>query len=346
MRRNQRDHSVATEAKPVHPVGQPISASTNSGFKVRRGSEVSLPAIGVARTWRPSRPFTGVLASVVAPSLWSRAVGVIHIPAECVRSAERRLPALGLQPSFAIGVGQSAAVVARFMPCCPAACDGVGLVCRFSLALALGVGQSRSSSVRFPPLDRVPEQARGVGQLVPLADGEDEQPLALVGRADFRRREEACRKAVAHADQSAGDFGEAEAEMMGDILEEDEGRLDLADDPGDMRPEVARVVGTPALARDGERLARIARSDDVHRAAPRAAVEGSNIVPDNSLIQGRVFHPRHESGCGEGFPFDMAHSTISGDGDGEPEVETAPAGAEGEAEEACVIGPGIASGGR
>jgi hypothetical protein len=220
------------------------------------------------------------------------------------------------------------------------------LVCRFSFALARGVGQSRSSSVRFPPLDRVPEQARGVGQFVPLADGEDEQPLAFMWRTDFRRREEACRKAVAHADQSAGDFGEAEAEMMGDIFEEHEGWLDLADDAGDVRPEVARVIRTPALARDGERLARVARSDDVHRAAPRAAVEGSNIVPDNSLIQGRVFHPRHESGCGVGFPFDMAHSTISGDGDGEPEVETARAGAEGEAEKACVSGSGSASGGR
>ena len=175
-----------------------------------------------------------------------------------VRSAVLRLPALGLQPSFAIGVGQYAAVVARFMPCWPAACDGVGFVCRFSLALALGVGQRRSSSVRFPPLDRVPEQARGVGQLVPLTDGEDEEPLTLVGRADFRRREEACRKAVAHADQSAGDFGEAEAEMMGDILEEDEGRLDLADDAGDMRPEVARVVGAKPSARNRKWLTRIA----------------------------------------------------------------------------------------
>ena len=232
------------------------------------------------------------------------------------------------------------------MPCWPAVCDGVGFVCRFSLALARGVGQSRSSSVRLPPLDRTPEQARGVGQFVPLADGEDEQPLTLVGRADFRRREEACRKLVAHADQSAGDFGEAEADMMGDILKEHEGRLDLGDDAGDMRPEVARVVGTPALARDGERLARIARSDDVHSAAPRAAVEAGNIVPDRRAIQGRVFHPRHESGCGIGFPFDMAHSTISRDGDGEPEVESARAGAEGKAEETCVSGPGSASGGR
>jgi hypothetical protein len=214
------------------------------------------------------------------------------------------------------------------------------------LALALGVGQSRSSSVRFPPLDRVPEQARGVGQLVSFADGKDEQPFALVGRADFRRRKEACRKAVAHADQSAGDFREAEAEMMGDILKEYEGGLDLSNDAGDVRPEMAWVVDTPALARDRERLARIARSDDVHCAAPRSAVEGCNIVPDNSLIQGRVFHPRHESGCGEGFPFDMAHSTISGDGDGKPEVEPARAGTEGEAKQACVSGSGSASGGR
>lgn len=69
MRGNQRDHSVAAEAKPVHPVGQPISASTNAGFSVRGVSQVLPPAVGVTRTWRPSRPFTGVFANVVAPSL-------------------------------------------------------------------------------------------------------------------------------------------------------------------------------------------------------------------------------------------------------------------------------------
>ena len=223
----------------------------------------------------------------------------------------------------------------------PASCEGVGFVCRFSFALARGVGQSRSISVRFPPLDRVPEQARGVGQFVVLADGEYEQALPFVRRTDFRRRKEACRKAVAHADQSAGDFGEAEAEMMGDILEEDEGRLALADDTSDMRPEVARILGAEAFARDGERLARISRSDDVHRAAPRAAVEAGNVVPDRRWIQGRLFHPRHENGRGVGFPFDMAHSSISGQGDGEPEVEPACAGAEREAEQ--VSGSGSVS---
>lgn len=222
----------------------------------------------------------------------------------------------------------------------------MGLVCRFSFALARGVGQSRSSSVRFPPLERVPEQARGVGQLVAFPDGEDEEPLASMGRADFRRRKQSCRKPVAHADQSAGDFGEAEAEMMGDVFEKDEGRLDLADDAGDMRPEVARILGTPSLARHAERLARIARRDEIHRAAPRLAVEIGNVVPDNRLIQGRVRHPRHESGRSVGLSLDMAHSSVSGQGEGEAEIDPARAGAEGEAEKAGVIGPGTASGGR
>jgi len=209
------------------------------------------------------------------------------------------------------------------MPCWPASCEGVGFVCRFSLALALGVGQRRSSSVRFPPLDRVPEQARGVGQLIPLADREDEEPLALVGRPDFRRREEACRKAVAHADQSCGDFGEAEAEMMGDILEEDEGRLDLTDDAGDMGPEVARILAAEPSARHAEWLARIASSDDIHRAAPRAAVEGSNVVPDWCIVDAAVEHSGDKDGCCERIPFDKANGSAGWQGNLEAEVEPA-----------------------
>ncbi|KGJ14286.1 hypothetical protein IX54_07565 [Paracoccus sanguinis] len=254
---------------------------------------------------------TGVFARLVAPSLWSRAVGVIHRAPAWVRSAARRLPALGLHPSVAIGVGQR-----------------------------------RSISVRLPPLERIPEQARGVGQLVPLADGEDEQPLAPMGRTDFRRREEACRKPVAQADQSCGDFGEAEAEMMGDIFEEDEGRLNLVDDAGDMGPEVAGIVGAPALARHAERLARISGSDDIHRAAPWAAVEAGNVVPERRVIQGRVFHPRHDNGRGEGVPLDVTHSSISGAGNGKPEIEATGTSTEGQAEEAGATGSGRQAGGR
>lgn len=144
---------------------------------------------------------------------------------------------------------------------------------------------------------------------------------------------------------TSGDLGKSEAQMMGDVLEEDEGRLAFADDARDMRPEMARVVRAEPLARDGERLARVARKDDVHTAAPWAAVEGGNVVPDRRVIQGRVFHPRHEHGRGEGFPLDVAHSTVSGAGDVQSEVEPAGTGAERQAEEASVCVARIASGG-
>ena len=96
------------------------------------------------------------------------------------------------------------------MPCWPAACDGVGFVCRFSLALALGVGQRRSSSVRFPPLDRVPEQARGVGQLGRVPAGEIEAAVIDQLRAVFRQPEFVAgtwKAARVHAD----DITEADA---------------------------------------------------------------------------------------------------------------------------------------
>ncbi len=134
--------------------------------------------------------------------------------------------------------------------------------------------------------------------------------------------------------------------MMGDILEEHEWWFDFADDAGDMWPEMARILGAEPSACDGKWLARVACAKKIHRAAPRAAIEGSNVIPDNSLIQGRVFHPRHESGCGEGLPLDIAHSTISGEGKVQSEVEPASAGAEGEAEQACICGSGAKSGGR
>ncbi len=198
----------------------------------------------------------------------------------------------------------------------------------------------------MPPLDLFPEHARGVGQVVAFPLGKDEQPFALVGRADFRRREEARRKSVAHADQSSGDLGKAEAEMMGDILEEDEGRRAFPDDARDVGPEVAGVTRALSLARQTERLARIARSDNVHRSTPRAAVECGNIVPERRLRQGLVFHPRHEDGRGIGVPLDVTHSSVFGTSDVQAEFQPAGAGAQRQAEEACVVCSGRQAGGR
>ena len=147
-------------------------------------------------------------------------------------------------------------------------------------------------------------------------------------RTDFSRREQSFRNAVAQAFQLFSDLAITEVEMIGDVLEEHPNRSAFRDDPGDVRPEVARVVRSPTLARDTERLARIARTDEIHRAAPRPAVEAGKVCPDRRLIQGLVFHPRHEDGRGKGVPLDVTHSTVSGLGQDKSEVEASGAGAE------------------
>ena len=133
---------------------------------------------------------------------------------------------------------------------------------------------------------------------------------------------------------------------MGDIFEEDDRGLAFADDAGDVGPEMARISFAETPPGNRERLARVARSEDIHEAAPWLAVEGGNVVPDRCRIQGLVCHPRHESCRCEGFPLDVTHSPVSRTGDVEPEVEPAGTGAQGEAVQACVIAPRIVSGGR
>ena len=126
---------------------------------------------------------------------------------------------------------------------------------------------------------------------------------------------------------------EAEAEMPADVLEEDPPRPALDDDAPDVRPEVARVAGAEPAAGGGERLARIARSEDVHASTPASAVEGGKVVPDRSRCQGLIRHPVHEGGRSEGFPLDVTHSAIPGLGDVEADVEPADPGAEREPEQ-------------
>ena len=120
--------------------------------------------------------------------------------------------------------------------------------------------------------------------------------------------------------------------MSADIFEEAKRRFDLKDDAGDMRPEMSRVFVAEFSSGDAERLAWIAAMDDIHDAAPRFAVETGNVIPDRRFIQGFVFHPRHESGCGVGVPLDITNSAIAWDGDVQSEVEASGSGAEGKSE--------------
>lgn len=161
--------------------------------------------------------------------------------------------------------------------------------------------------------------------------GQNEEPVAPVACADFSRRLDARSNPIAQALKVSHDVAETQGEMAGDVFEEAPFGRDLADDPGDLGPEVAGVALALSEAREGEGLAGITGSDDMNAAAPRPAVEGSEIVPDRSRSQGRVRHPRHESGRGETVSLDMAHTAVSGLGDMQAEIQSSDTGAKADA---------------
>jgi len=96
---------------------------------------------------------------------------------------------------------------------------------------------------------------------------------------------------------------------------------------------MAIIADAKPLPGDGERLAGISRRDDERTETANISkelrfAEGLDVIPDRSVIQGRIRHPRHESGRGVGFPFDVHHGAYpSAEGELDGEAEHAASGA-------------------
>lgn len=163
--------------------------------------------------------------------------------------------------------------------------------------------------------------------------GQDEQPATPMTCARFSRREQARLWRVAHLAKVSGDVGVSQGQVPFDVFEPDPLWIDLADDASDLGPEVARIGCPPAHSGIAEGLAGITGTDEMNAAAPRCAVEGSKVVPDKSFTQGRVCHPRHESGRRVTFPLDETHSSVVRLGEVEAEIETSISCAERDAPE-------------
>jgi hypothetical protein len=105
-----------------------------------------------------------------------------------------------------------------------------------------------------------------------------------------------------------------------DILQEDgSSGSNVANDAGDDGPEPSVVVGLLAGSSGAPWLAREARSDDIHEAAPLSASEGEQVIPDRCRIQPSVTHARcHDSGD-MGFPLHVTDGAESRDGGSEAE---------------------------
>jgi len=76
------------------------------------------------------------------------------------------------------------------------------------------------------------------------------------------------------------------------------------------------------MSSERDRLTRRASSDEIHAAAPRAAVEGSQVRPDRSRLQTAVLHARDQDcGC-VSFPLNVTDGSQRGDGESDTELET------------------------
>jgi hypothetical protein len=112
------------------------------------------------------------------------------------------------------------------------------------------------------------------------------------------------------------------------VLQEDETRSNVAKNPRDERPDPTLVCGASSTAGVAGWLTRESCRNDIHQAAKRSAVEGCEIVPYRSEIQGLVFHPRHESGRRVGFPLNVSHGSYSfTEGEAEAQLKATSAGA-------------------
>ena len=158
--------------------------------------------------------------------------------------------------------------------------------------------------------------------------GQEPEPLPLVRGANGGRREQTPFRIEPELGKVGEDVRETVPNKSGDVLQEDESRSHVSDDPGDVGPEPSLIIDTSTVACCRERLAGKAGSDEIHSSAPRCAVEGLEIVPDRSEIQGLVFHPRHESGRCVGVPLNVSHGSGVDSCESQDELEASVPGAE------------------
>jgi hypothetical protein len=168
------------------------------------------------------------------------------------------------------------------------------------------LGVPAEGRVLFTPFCELPYlDAVGVGQ--------QEDTLSSVRGTNASCFERAPLRSPPCAGKVSEDSGKASAGAEAlDVLDEEQGDVGLVDDAPGLGPEPASVGGAAALAGDAVRLARDATSKEVHRAAPRAAVEGSKVRPERSRSQGLFFHPRHEGGSRIAFLLDVTNRGTGG----------------------------------
>jgi len=160
--------------------------------------------------------------------------------------------------------------------------------------------------------------------------GQDEDAQPLMRRANFCRREQTRRRRVAHVPKHSEDSFQPEADVTCDVFKEHPFGAAFTDDPGDIGPEVAGIVGTAALSGRAERLAGVSGQDDVKGTAKGPCIEASQVIPNwgRSEISCAL-------GCDEDsprpiLPLDKGAGVIAGFSEHEAQIKASAACAEGQ----------------
>ena len=148
-------------------------------------------------------------------------------------------------------------------------------------------------------------------------------------RANFCRAEQARRRRVAQAPKLTQDGFKAECDVTGDVFEEHPLWGTFADNPGDIGPEVPRIIGTATLSGSAEGLAGVTGKDDVEGPAEGPGIETAQIIPDRGRGEVSSALGRDEDGAGPYFPFDKCAGVKSGFGEHEAQIQASAACAEG-----------------
>ena len=149
-------------------------------------------------------------------------------------------------------------------------------------------------------------------------------------RANFCRREQARRRRVAHAPKLSQHGLEAEGDVAGDVFKENPFWGTFADDPGDLGPEMAGIIGTTTLARGAERLTGISGENDVESPTKGSGIETAQIIPDWRGCEISRALGGDEHGARPLFPLDEGAGVEAWFGEHEAQIQASAACAEGQ----------------
>jgi hypothetical protein len=197
----------------------------------------------------------------------------------------------------------------------------------FLQSRAVGVGSipraARSGNVcefRFSLVTPLQSRAVGVGS-------EQEDAIAEVRGADGCRWHTVPFRSPPARCQVAEDFAErlpvVNTEQSGHVFDEQRTGTSLSDDSPDVRPEPSLVVDASSFAGNACALAGESGNDEIHPSTKRAAIEGFQIAPDRTRIQGTFRHSIREDGCCVGLPLDSSHRANGDASKADPEFESA-----------------------